>query len=470
MTQKRYKTSLHIFRRDLRIYDNNALNAALTSSDQVIPCFIFDPRQIQKHSYQSSFGLKFLVESLQDLAKQIEKHDGKLFILYGNPVEVIADLQKKYEIDSVYFNMDYTPFSQKRDDSITSVCHDLNIDCHQYHDLMLNPPEVIEKKTGGWYTVFTPYFRTASILPVSKPEYPKHFSFFTDSFSSPLSNGFILPESVKEILDTYTLNKSFLLGGRENAIAMLKNLDQHQDYNDQRNFPALAKTTGLSAHNKFGTLSIREVYHAFVSTLGRDHGLVRQLYWRDFFTQISVHFSHIYGHAYRSYFDAIAWENNISKFKAWQEGKTGFPLVDAGMRQLNTTGYMHNRVRMVVASFLTKDLHIDWRWGERYFAQKLVDYDPAVNNGSWQWAASTGCDAQPYFRIFNPWLQQKRFDLDAVYIKRWIPELKHLTAKMIHKLAEFDYTSDYPRPIVDHKIASIQAKELFKEAKLISTI
>jgi deoxyribodipyrimidine photo-lyase len=208
----------------------------------------------------------------------------------------------------------------------------------------------------------------------------------------------------------------------------------------------------LSAHNKFGTCSIREVYYIIAETFTHEHALIKELYWRDFFTHVAWNFPHVFGNSFHSKFDKLKWSKNLKTFKAWCNGLTGFPVVDAAMRQLNKTGFMHNRARMIAASFLTKDLHIEWRLGEQYFAQKLVDYDPAVNNGNWQWVASTGCDAQPYFRIFNPWLQQKKFDPECEYIKRWVPELKDLSPAQIHSWynPKQKAPADYPKPIVDH--------------------
>ena len=205
------------------------------------------------------------------------------------------------------------------------------------------------------------------------------------------------------------------------------------------------------------------VYHTIAKTLGHNHPLIQQLYWRDFFTHVAFHTPHVFGHAYNKKFEHIPWKHNVAHFEAWQKGKTGFPIVDAGMRQLNQTGFMHNRVRMIVASFLVKNLHINWQKGERYFAQKLIDYDPAVNNGNWQWCASTGCDAQPYFRIFNPWLQQKKFDPHAVYIKTWVPELQKVSVDHIHQWHTLHGSAHaYPQPIVSHKSTSNQTKLLFK--------
>ncbi len=251
-------------------------------------------------------------------------------------------------------------------------------------------------------------------------------------------------------------------GGRRQALAIFDALENLKEYQNRRDYPALASTSLLSAHLKFGTVSIREAFYAVQCALGVDHPLLRQFYWRDFFTHIAYHFPEVFGHAFVRKYDALPWRNDQARFYTWAEGRTGFPIVDAGMRELNQTGYMHNRVRMITASFLVKDLHISWRWGERYFAQHLVDYDPCVNNGNWQWAASTGCDAQPYFRIFNPWLQQQKFDADCEYIYRWIPELRPFPPEVIHRWDKKFAACDYPKPIVDHRFESEKAKEMFR--------
>ncbi|MCX7847016.1 MAG: FAD-binding domain-containing protein, partial [bacterium] len=255
-------------------------------------------------------------------------------------------------------------------------------------------------------------------------------------------------------------------GGRREALRILGDLGGFKEYAKTRDFPA-RPTTGLSAHIKFGTVSLREVYAAACAALGRGHVLIRELYWHDFFTQIGWHFPHVFGHAFQRRYEKLGWREDEGMFQAWCEGRTGFPIVDAGMRELNTTGFMHNRVRMIVASFLVKDLWIDWRWGERYFAQRLVDYDPCVNNGNWQWAASTGCDAQPYFRVFNPWLQQRKFDGGGEYIRRWVPELAGLTLREIHTpgCAEVRARRGYPMPICDHGEASRLAKARFERVR-----
>jgi len=252
-------------------------------------------------------------------------------------------------------------------------------------------------------------------------------------------------------------------GGRSNALRVLRRLSHYKYYEREKNLPARNGTTELSAHIKFGTVSIREVYHAVKKKLGEEHSLIRQLYWRDFFTQIAFHYPHVFGHAFHQEYDRIKWKRNNKGFKAWCEGRTGFPIVDAGMRQLNKTGFMHNRVRMIVASFLTKDLHVDWRRGERYFAKNLVDYDPSVNNGNWQWCASTGCDAQPWFRIFNPWIQQRKFDSECEYVKRWVPEVEQLAPSTIHNL-EHSRQAEHYVAIVDHRKESRIAKNLYRLA------
>ncbi|MCM2325813.1 MAG: DNA photolyase family protein, partial [Candidatus Woesearchaeota archaeon] len=261
---------------------------------------------------------------------------------------------------------------------------------------------------------------------------------------------------------TYVKNPQLIThGGRKEGLKILSSLGRFAGYSEDRNYPSRELTTKLSPHNKFGTLSIRETYYEITRQLGEFSVLLNELYWRDFFTHIGYFFPHVFGHAFKNKYDNIKWKDDELKFKAWCEGKTGFPIVDAGMRELNSTGFMHNRVRMITASFLIKDLHIDWRKGEKYFATKLIDYDPCVNNGNWQWAASTGCDAQPYFRIFNPWLQQERYDYECRYIKRWLPELKDIGYKSIHNIKN-EPVKGYVSPIIRHDIEKDIALEMYK--------
>jgi deoxyribodipyrimidine photo-lyase len=456
---KKYLKSLFIFRRDLRLYDNSGLIKALAESKSVIPCFIFDPKQVgEKNTYRSQNAIQFMVESLQDLNEQLEKHNGTLFLFYGDPHQIVKDLIKEEEIDAVFCNRDYTPFSIKRDEAIKHVCATHNVAFEQTNDLLLHQPEDVKTGSGTPYSVFTAFYKNAHKIPIAEPRSIKDPSFYTHKIKNSSHS------SIYKKIMTEENTALAVRGGTTRGLHILKNLAHQEHYSKERDFPALDSTSHLSSHLKFGTLSIRQVYHSMGKTLGYTHPLLRQLFWRDFFTHVAYHSSFVFGSAYHEKYNAITWENNRSKFNAWREGLTGFPIVDAGMRQLNTTGFMHNRVRMIVASFLVKDLHIDWQWGEQYFAQQLVDYDPCVNNGNWQWAASTGCDAQPYFRIFNPWLQQQKFDPDCIYIKKWVPELQGIPAKIIHALHKQDgaQPKGYPRPICDHAQESALAKKIYK--------
>lgn len=456
---KNYKKTLFIFRRDLRLDDNTGLAQAVAQSETVIPCFIFDPRQIDNsNNYKSDNAIQFMIESLIDLDGQLYKRNGKLYIFNNDAHKTVEQLIKHEKIDAVFCNKDYTPFSKQRDKQIESLCKKNNVHFEQFADALLNEPEKIKTKSGTPYAVFTPFYRyCATTFPVTSPTTLKDGIFHT----APIS----LEADSKEFHDIAKYNPLIKVqGGSITANKILNELSSQRDYLAERDYPALDATTHLSAHLKFGTVSVRQTFHAIKKMLGGNHPLLRQLYWRDFFYHVAYNNPSVFGHAYHAKYDALEWDNNKKKFELWCQGNTGFPIVDAGMRELNTTGYMHNRVRMIVASFLVKDLHIDWRWGEKYFAQKLVDYDPAVNNGNWQWAASTGCDAQPYFRIFNPWLQQANFDPECAYIKLWIPELANVATKLIHNWYKSGGLPlyDYPRPIIDHSKESSLAKELYK--------
>ncbi|MBN1134025.1 MAG: deoxyribodipyrimidine photo-lyase [Methanosarcinaceae archaeon] len=446
---KRYHRSLFVFRRDLRIDDNTALMEALKHSDEVIPGFIFDPRlscKSKKNFNHNAF--QFMVESLEDLKKQFKEKNGLIYFLSGLSEEVIGKLIRKMQIDAVFVNADYTPFSRKRDEAISNVCSGSGASFHQFHDYLLHEPGTVLTKKGTPYVVFTHFFNSSSKMDVHFPvmlQGIKGGNFYTGNLDTADND---IPTEMKIPGNKHI----FLRGGRNNALAVLENLEVFRNYDQDRDYPSLRGTTGLSAHNKFGTVSIREFYHSVKDELGAEHTLINELHWRDFFTHIASEFPHVFRHAFKQNFDSIQWDNDPGLFLAWCFGKTGYPIVDSGMRELNTTGFMHNRVRMITASFLVKDLHIDWHLGERYFASKLVDYDSCVNNGNWQWSASTGADAQPFFRIFNPWLQQKKYDPECKYIKKWLPELDTLDAASIHRLEKQSPPKDvdYPDPIVDH--------------------
>ncbi len=450
-----YANSLFIFRRDLRVHDNTALNEALRLSRQVLPCFIFDPRQIEPHPYQSKPALQFMLQSIGDLQQQLQTVGGKLALYHALPEQVVCSVFEQLHIQAVFINRDYTPFSRRRDDELADVCQKLGISLHTLPDALLTEPEQAVKNNQTPYKVFTAFYNNARQFPVALPQ-----ALSSKNFLSPASDftidqlGLLMAESKLNVIQ----------GGRNHALAILDQLNAYSGYQHTRDFPALDATSKLSAHLKFGTCSVREVYYGITEQLGSEHPLLRQLYWRDFFTHIAYHFPQVFGRPFLEKFAHLHWDNNRDYFQAWSEGKTGFPIVDAGMRELNATGFMHNRLRMIVASFLVKDLHINWRWGERYFAQHLVDYDPCVNNGNWQWAASTGCDAQPYFRIFNPWLQQQKFDPDCQYIYHWIPELKLFSPKTIHQWDKKHSACSYPAPIIDHSKESQITKVWFKES------
>lgn len=453
---KLYPLSLFIFRRDLRLEDNTALIEALKTSEFVIPAFIFDKRQIENNSYKSENCIQFMATSLQELDQELKTRNSKLYLFYGIAEKVVSELIEQLNIKAIFINRDYTPFSRERDKKIAASCHSLNIDFHAFADALLHEPEEILATSGKPFQRFTPFLKAASIKSVKAP--CKNIA--RNYYKQPID--FEDKHCFKKLLQLKNPNL-LVKGGRKEALSLLTKIKNLADYEKIRNTPSLSGTTHLSAHNKFGTLSVREFYAMVVKYFSKHHTLINELYWRDFFTHITYHYPHVLQGPFQHKYKNITWNHHEKNFIAWCEGLTGFPIVDAGMRELNATGYMHNRVRMIVASFLTKDLHINWQSGEKYFAQKLVDYDPAVNNGNWQWVASTGCDAQPYFRIFNPWLQQEKFDPDCVYIKHWIPELANLPAKTIHALNKMKQNIPaYPSPIVDHTTESEAAKLMYR--------
>ncbi|MFX0077699.1 MAG: cryptochrome/photolyase family protein [Candidatus Hermodarchaeota archaeon] len=456
--QSAYENSLFIFRRDLRLEDNLGLINALTNSSEVIPCFFFDHRLLSTKR-QHHNAIQFMVEALKDLDDQLTQKKGQLFCFSDLPEKKVPSLISSLHIEAIFVNRDYTPFSQRRDSRLRKICDQAGVDFHQFADSLLNEPEMVHKSNNEPYKVFTPFFQKAKQIPIASSRVNPH-----QNYSSPKILQKKVLTSILKKIQFQTNERLLFQGNRSSCLRILEDLSPFRDYETKRDLPFEHGTTQLSPYLKFGLCSIREVHTAVSYQLGATHPLIRQLYWRDFYTHIAFHYSYVFKRAFKARYENLQWNKSKTLFQAWCEGKTGFPIVDAGMRQLNTTGWMHNRVRMIVASFLTKDLHIDWRWGERYFAKHLVDYDPAVNNGNWQWAASTGVDAQPYFRIFNPWRQQEKYDSNCEYIKQWIPELSQVEPKIIHrwfKPTKWDSQLNYPKPLVDHKNESQYSKELF---------
>lgn len=444
-TNKKFLKALFIFRRDLRLEDNTGLTFALENAQEVILCFIFSPEQIDHNPYRSDHCLQFMIESLEGLESDIIAKGGKLYLFYEKPEKMVMELIKKEHVDVVVVNRDYTPYSIKRDQKIDAVCKKFGVFFYSFDDALLHPLDQTLKKNGKPYTVFTPFYRNAMRLDVNFPVTNRYKNYYSGSIPFAIASSLY-----KKILPERPLPLS---GGRSAALKILENMERFSYYESLKDFPSEQGTTHLSAHLKFTTCSPREVYWVISRQLGTSSALIRSLYWRDFFTSIGFYFPQVFSGAFHAKFDRLQWSHNEQMFRKWCEGKTGFPIVDAGMREMNQTGFMHNRVRMITASFLVKDLHINWRWGERYFAQTLIDYDPAINNGNWQWAASTGCDAQPYFRIFNPWTQAVKFDPNCFYIKKWIPDLASLPPEIIHKWHQEKHHSkclSYPIPIVNH--------------------
>lgn len=411
------KVHIFIFRRDLRIEDNIALNSLIkhTGNKNILPIFIFNPKQIysKNNEYFSNNAVQFMIESLKSLESSIH-----INYYEDTDITVLEQIRKKYIIKTVAFNRDYTPFAIKRDNIISEWCYIHNITLITEEDYTLLPlnKNMILNKSGKPYQKFTPFYNTCMKQIIKNPMRPiKHKKKLN-----------IIKSVLKFDKDKYYSfnDKIAVHGGREEALIRLKK--NMTKYASQRDYPYLEGTTRMSAYIKFGCVSIREVFYNYV----KNKALQREIIWREFYAYILYNFPFVLGKSLK--YNMIKWENNKEWFKKWCNGKTGYAIVDAGMNQLNTTGWMHNRVRMIVAMFLTKDLLIDWKWGEKYFATKLVDYDPASNNGGWQWCASTGTDSQPYFRIFNPELQTKRYDKNLEYIKRWNPEYEMIPKIIDH--------------------------------------
>lgn len=444
------KKSIFIFRRDFRIIDNIGFINCYKNSDIIIPIFIFTPEQITNNKYKSNNAVQFMCESLLDLNKQLKY---KLNLFHGNYLHIIKHF-KKYKITDIYTNTDYSPYAIKRDKQIYKLCKQININFNIFHDICLISPGNIKNKQNNYYQKFTPFYNQYLKLDIAKPTKIK------------INFNKIEKLNIKKINinSFYKINKLINInGGRLIALTYLKKLKNFKNYDLIKNKLNL-ETTHLSAYLKFGCISIREVYSFLLKQFNKKHGIIRQLIWRDFYYHLGYGFTKRFGKSLKPKYDKIVWNNDTTTFNLWKNGKTGYPIIDAAMNQLNITGYMHNRSRLLVASFLIKNLQINWRWGEKYFAQKLIDYDVLVNQGNWQWVAGSGADSQPYFRIFNPWIQSSKYDKDCFYIKKWIPELNEIN-KNTHIHEWYKYNNDYNiyyNPIIDYKDSKVKTLKLYK--------
>ena len=448
----KYNNGLFIFRRDLRIVDNHGLLLANSLCHNIFTIFIFTPEQVgNSNDYKSNNAIQFMIESLKDLSSEISKKDGHLYTFYGNNTTIVKKCLSLFKIDFVCFNKDYTPYAIDRDTSIIELCNSQDVVCETATDYYLYEPGTIFSSSGKEpYKKFTPYYEECKRHKLDLPVKYKTISFSKKSGDLEGLKIINLNDALQKFVGSKGENLDILVhGGRELGLLKLnKSFLSQKKYSTTRNDMSKG-TSQLSAYIKFGCISIREVYSKFKT----NHEFIRQLIWRDFYANILYNFPKALGKSIRPNYNKIKWNHNNRWFEAWKNGETGFPLVDAGMREMNITGYMHNRARLITSSFLVKTLLIDWRYGEKYFANKLTDYDPASNNGNWQWIAGGGADSMPYFRIFNPWQQSKENDSDANYIKRWIPELENVKVNDIHnwyKMWDNYKGVDYPKPIVEY--------------------
>ena len=429
------KLNIIWFRRDLRLNDNAALYHALQSGIPVLPIFIFDKNILDQLEQKEDRRVAFIHSALEEMQQKLLKMGSSLEVYYGTPLEIFKSLAGKYELGQVFANHDYEPYALEREKVIRLFLETNHTTLVTFKDQVVFEKNEVLKDDATPYTIFTPYSRKWKAKLTDDHLKPfateKYFKNFYQQSAHPIptlqSMGFI---EVDKPFPSQSLNEELV-----------------KKYSDQRNFPAIEGTSKLGVHLRFGTISIRELAR---KSRGLSETFLNELIWRDFYHMILFHYPQV-GHykAFKPQYDLIEWRIEEGEFERWCNGQTGYPIVDAGMRELNETGFMHNRVRMIVASFLTKHLLIDWRWGEAYFAQKLLDFDLAANNGGWQWAAGSGCDAAPYFRIFNPYLQTQKFDPKLAYIKKWVPEFQEFT---------------YPAPIVVHEDARKRCLEVYGKA------
>jgi len=433
--------NLFWYRRDLRLFDNAGLYHALKKSQNVQPIFIFDRIILNKLENKEDKRVEFIHQQISALKEKLNELGSDLWVFHGYPEKVFKQLQKDHHIQAVWTNRDYESYALTRDGQIKELLSKRKIGLQTFKDQVIFEKDEVLKKDGFPYTVFTPYKR--KWLEKLDSKKLGKYSFFLSSYPCAKYKQNYHKTPATPLLSLKDLGfqaSSMPTPEIEVKQQIIRNYDRDRDY------PAIEGTSKLGLHFRFGTISIREKAR---KARKLNDTYLSELIWRDFYSQILANFPHVETNAFRQKYEQIEWRNNESEYKAWCEGRTGYPLVDAGMRELNTTGHMHNRVRMVVASFLTKHLLIDWRWGEAYFANKLLDFDLASNNGGWQWAAGCGTDAAPYFRIFNPTSQMEKFDKEKKYIKKWIPEWG---------------TDTYPQPIVEHKMARERCLTTYKKA------
>ena len=420
-------------RRDLRISDNTALHHALKSGLPVLIVFVFDPLILDKLSDKKDKRVNFIYRALENLNKELAPHGSSLYILHDTPLSAFEKLVHDFDVKMVFTNHDYEPYAIDRDRKVSDFLATKNIDFKSFKEQVIFEKSEVMKSDGSPYTVFTPYSRVWKQKYLEqKPEILHSEALLSNLYQT---TGFKFP-ALSEI-GFEKADLVFSVPAPDEQIIL--------NYHDTRNIPSLNGTSHLGVHLRFGTVSVRSLAKL---AAGLNEQWLNELIWREFFMMILYHFPHVVNGSFKKKYDQIHWRNNEQEFDLWCKGETGYPMVDAGMRQLNETGWMHNRVRMVVASFLCKHLLIDWRWGEAYFAEKLLDYELASNNGNWQWAAGSGCDAAPYFRIFNPAEQTKKFDPQLLYIKSWIK----------------DYHPGYLEPIVVHEFARKRALEVYKRS------
>ena len=427
------KVSIFWFRRDLRLDDNHGLFEALKSKNKVLPIFIFDKDILENLSEKKDKRVSFIHQNLQNIENELNKYGSSLWLIHDTPINAFKLICASYNVAEVYTNHDYEPYAIKRDKEVSDLLVMMKIAFHTFKDQVIFERGEVLKNDGTPYTVFTPYskvwkeklnrtkieiFESKKLLSNLINTNPFAFPLIEDIGFEPTSFNFPIPEIDEQII---------------------------ANYDKTRNFPGINGTSNLSVHLRFGTISIRKLV---AKALELNEQWLNELIWRDFFMMILFHYPKVITESFKKKYDKIEWRNNESEFELWCKGETGYPIVDAGMKELNETGLMHNRVRMVVASFLTKHLLIDWRRGEAYFAEKLLDYELSSNNGNWQWAAGCGCDAAPYFRIFNPYEQTKRFDPELIYIRKWVKDLKPEYLPLI-----VDHSYERKRALAVYKIA-----------------